>query len=59
MIFMCSTYVPLDVTPSGESLSPKETSMFWCRSCKKTFILKSANPECPHCGSKEIKPRMP
>jgi Zn finger protein HypA/HybF involved in hydrogenase expression len=56
---MCSTYVPFSLTPEELKEMAEKSGMFWCRSCKKTFILKTANPECPNCGSKDIKPRAP
>ncbi|MCZ7362178.1 MAG: hypothetical protein O8C58_02390 [Candidatus Methanoperedens sp.] len=39
---------------SGEMA--ESSGMFWCISCKKTFLKKDAI-ECPNCGSKKIKPR--
>jgi rubrerythrin len=35
----------------------KESGMFYCRSCKKTFMMKNPKSACPHCGSDKIKPR--
>ncbi len=54
---MCSTYVPFSLTPEDLERMAKESGMFYCTSCKKTFMLKNPNPKCPHCGSEKIKPR--
>jgi DNA-directed RNA polymerase subunit RPC12/RpoP len=42
----------------------KESGMFYCMDCKKTFMKKAKDSEvlptelkCPHCGSTRIKPR--
>ncbi len=56
MIFMCSTYVPFSLTPDDLKEMAEKSGMFWCVSCKKTFMKKGAT-ECPNCGSKKIKPR--
>ncbi len=56
---MCAVDLPFSITPEDLKEMAEASGMFWCRSCKKTFILKTKNPECPHCGSKEIKPRAP
>jgi DNA-directed RNA polymerase subunit RPC12/RpoP len=53
---MCSTYTPFSLTPEDLENMAKESGMFWCVSCKKTFMKKNAT-ECPNCGSKKIKPR--
>lgn len=53
---MCSTYLPFSLTPEDLENMAKESGMFWCISCKKTFMKKGAT-ECPNCGSKRIKPR--
>ncbi|KCZ72717.1 hypothetical protein ANME2D_01149 [Candidatus Methanoperedens nitroreducens] len=55
---MCSTYTPFEVKPEDLAAMGQERGMFWCRSCKKTFIKKGAT-ECPNCGSNKIKPRAP
>ena len=56
MIFMCSTYVPFSLTPEDLKEMAEKSGMFWCTSCKKTFLKKGAT-ECPNCGSAKIKPR--
>ncbi len=53
---MCSTYVPFSLTPDDLKEMAEKSGMFWCVSCKKTFMKKGAT-ECPNCGSKKIKPR--
>ena len=58
MIFMCSTNPGFSMMPDDLEELKKNTTMFWCRSCKKTFIKKGAT-ECLNCGSNEIKPRAP
>jgi DNA-directed RNA polymerase subunit RPC12/RpoP len=37
----------------------KESGMFYCLDCKKTFMMKGQSKEqkCPHCNSTRIKPR--
>jgi len=55
---MCSTYVPFSLTPEDLKEMAEGSGMFWCRSCKKTFMKEGAT-ECPHCGSNNIKPRAP
>ncbi|MCE8422500.1 MAG: hypothetical protein J5U17_00745 [Candidatus Methanoperedens sp.] len=55
---MCSTYTGFSMMPDDLAEMAKKSSMFWCRSCKKTFIKKEAI-ECPNCGSKNIKQRAP
>ncbi|VVB96158.1 Uncharacterised protein [uncultured archaeon] len=57
MIFMCSTYVPFSLTPEDLERMARESGMFYCMSCKKTFMMKNPGTDCPHCGSKKIKPR--
>jgi rubrerythrin len=54
---MCSTYVPFSLMPEDLERMAKESGMFYCTSCKKTFMMKNPNPACPHCGSDKIKPR--
>ncbi len=54
---MCSTYVPFSLTPEDLERMAKESGMFYCISCKKTFMMKNPSTECPHCGSAKIKPR--
>ena len=61
---MCSTYVPFSLTPEDLERMAKESGMFYCLDCKKTFMMKAANSKelsaelkCPHCGSTRIKPR--
>lgn len=56
---MCSTYVPFSLTPEDLDRMAKESGMFYCLDCKKTFMMKAANRElkCPHCSSTRIKPR--
>lgn len=54
---MCSTYVPFSLMPEDLERMAKESGMFYCQDCKKTFILKTAELKCPHCGSGRIKPR--
>jgi rubrerythrin len=54
---MCSTYVPFSLMPEDLERMAKESGMFYCRSCKKTFMMKNPSTECPHCGSIKIKPR--
>jgi rRNA maturation endonuclease Nob1 len=58
MIFMCSTYLPFEIKPEELAAKGKEYGMFWCISCKKTFLKKGAT-KCPICGSDKIKPRAP
>jgi rRNA maturation endonuclease Nob1 len=58
MIFMCSTYVPFEIKPEELAAKGREYGMFWCISCKKTFLKKGAT-ECPICGSTKTKPRAP
>ncbi len=53
---MCSTYTPFSLMPEDLERMAAESGMFWCISCKKTFMKKGAK-ECPNCGSKNIKPR--
>ena len=53
---MCSTYLPFNLTPEDVQRMAKESGMFWCSSCKKTFMMKNGS-KCPHCGSDKIKPR--
>ncbi|MDP3103611.1 MAG: hypothetical protein Q8M95_03275 [Candidatus Methanoperedens sp.] len=54
---MCSTYLPFSLTPEDLERMAKESGMFYCMSCKKTFMMKNPSTECPHCGSTKIKPR--
>jgi len=55
---MCSTYLPFSLTPEDLERMAKESGMFYCMSCKKTYMMKKdPSTECPHCGSTEIKPR--
>ncbi len=53
---MCSTYVGFEVTPELLEEMKKSSTMYWCRSCKKTF-MKKESLICPNCGSDQIKPR--
>ncbi len=55
---MCSTYTPFEVKPEELAELGRAYGMYWCVSCKKTFMKKGAT-ECPNCGSKKIKPRAP
>jgi len=55
---MCSTYTGFSMMPDDLEEMKKGSSMFWCASCKKTFLKKGAT-ECPNCGSNRIKPRAP
>lgn len=61
---MCSTYLPFSLTPEDLERMAKESGMFYCLDCKKTFMMKakdsnvqSTELKCPHCGSTRIKPR--
>lgn len=55
---MCSTYTGFSMMPDDLEELKKGSSMFWCVSCKKTFLKKNAT-ECPNCGSDKIKARAP
>ncbi len=55
---MCSTYTPFEIKPEELAEKGRAYGMYWCMSCKKTFMKKGAT-ECPSCGSKKIKPRAP
>ena len=55
---MCSTYTGFSMMPDDLEEMKKGSSMFWCVSCKKTFMKKGAT-ECPNCGSRKIKARAP
>jgi DNA-directed RNA polymerase subunit RPC12/RpoP len=56
---MCSTYVPFSLTHEGLERMAKESGMFYCMDCKKTFMMKGDKTDlkCPHCNSTRIKPR--
>lgn len=66
---MCSTYLPFSLTPEDLERMAKESGMFYCMDCKKTFMMKgdrqysakaeycSTDLKCPHCNSTRIKPR--
>lgn len=60
---MCSTYLPFSLTPEDLERMAKESGMFYCMDCRKTFMMKGdskASPKelkCPHCSSTRIKPR--
>lgn len=58
---MCSTYLPFSLTPEDLERMAKESGMFYCMDCKKTFMMKTKDSttelKCPHCGSTRIKPR--
>lgn len=54
---MCSTYVPFSLMPEDLERMAKESGMFYCMDCKKTFMMKGTELKCPHCGSTRIKPR--
>lgn len=61
---MCSTYLPFSLTPEDLERMAKESGMFYCKDCKKTFMMKGDSSKvlpkelkCPHCGSDRIKPR--
>jgi rRNA maturation endonuclease Nob1 len=53
---MCSTYSGFSIMPEDLEEMKKISSMFWCVSCKKTFMKKDAM-KCPNCGSNKIKAR--
>ncbi|MFA4956505.1 MAG: hypothetical protein WC556_05980 [Candidatus Methanoperedens sp.] len=55
---MCSTYSGFSIMPEDLEEMKKGSSMFWCVSCKKTFMKKGAM-KCPNCGSDKIKARAP
>ncbi|VVB89738.1 Uncharacterised protein [uncultured archaeon] len=55
---MCSTYTPFEIKPEELAQLGRDCGMFWCMSCKKTFMKKFAT-ECPNCGSTNIKPIAP
>jgi rRNA maturation endonuclease Nob1 len=46
--------VPFEIKPEELAAKGREYGMFWCISCKKTFMKKGAI-ECPICGSKKNK----
>lgn len=55
---MCSTYVPFSLMPEDLERMAKESGMFYCLDCKKTFMMKgNKEPKCHHCNSTRIKPR--
>jgi len=68
---ICSTYLPFSLTPEDLERMAKESGMFYCMNCKKTFMMKGGDSKvlsenskvpskelkCPHCGSGRIKPR--
>lgn len=54
---MCSTYVPFSLTPEDLDRMAKESGMFYCLDCRKTFMMKGTELKCPHCESGRIKPR--
>jgi len=57
MIVMCSAYTGFSMMPEDLEDLKKGSCVYWCRSCKKTF-MKAGATQCPHCGSKDIKLRV-
>ncbi len=40
---MCSTYLPFSLTPEDLERMAKESGMFYCLDCRKTFMMKGNN----------------